>query len=130
MKDISMTTLQNAAATGTHAAAMTAEAIAQLNDDMRRNPMGPGKRAVVTRGTNHMGADFVHRALRAVAAFDAFTSGNNVHRERDYGAFELDGHKLMFKIDYYDVDGIYASEDPSDPAQTLRVMTIMFASEY
>jgi hypothetical protein len=50
--------------------------------------------------------------------------------ERDYGAFDLDEHKLMFKIDYLDVDGIYASDDPSEPAQTLRVLTIMFASEY
>jgi hypothetical protein len=108
----------------------TAELIAQLNDDMRQTPRGPGKRAVITRAVNHMGLDFLRRALAVVASFDQFSSGNNVHRERDYGAFEIDGHKLMFKIDYLDVDGIYASEDPTDPAQTLRVMTIMFADEY
>jgi hypothetical protein len=125
-----MTTAQSITATAPNPAMMQAETIAQLNDDMRRNPTGPGKRTVVTRAVNHMGPEFTRRALAAVAAFDTFTSGNNVHRERDYGAFELDGHKLMFKIDYLDVDGLYASEDPSDPAQTLRVMTIMFASEY
>jgi hypothetical protein len=79
---------------------------------------------------NHMGSDFIKRALVAVAGFQTFTSGNNVHLERDYGVFELDTYRLMFKIDYLDVDGVYASDDPSDPAQTLRVMTIMFASEY
>jgi hypothetical protein len=88
---------------------MAAEAIAQLNDDMRRNPFGTGKRTVVTRGVNHLGPDFTKKALAAVAAFDTFTSGDNVHRERDYGAFEIDGHKLMFRIDYLDVDGLYAS---------------------
>jgi hypothetical protein len=107
-----------------------AEAIATLNDEMRQKPFGPGKRTVVTRAVNHMGADFMKRALAAIAGFRTFTSGNNVHLERDYGAFDLDNYKLMFKIDYLDVDGVLASEDPSDPAQTLRVMTIMFASEY
>jgi Protein of unknown function (DUF3768) len=38
----------------------------------------------------------------------------------------------MFKLEYLDVDvdGVYASEDPSDPAQTLRVMTLMLPSDY
>jgi hypothetical protein len=130
MKDIYMTNHVVTSSSALNPAIAAAEAIAQLNDDMRRNPTGPGKRAVVTRAVNHMGAEFVRSALRAVAAFDAFTSGNNVHRERDYGTFDIDGHQLMFKIDYLDVDGVLASEDPSDPAQTLRVMTIMFASEY
>jgi hypothetical protein len=130
MKDNSMTSASIGATANINISAQRSEAIAQLNDDMRRNPRGPGKRTVVTRGINFEGAELIRRALAAVAAFDTFTSGNNVHRERDYGAFQLDGHDLMFKIDYYDVDGLYASEDPSDPAQTLRVMTIMFASEY
>jgi Protein of unknown function (DUF3768) len=130
MKDTSMTTSQSIAATTANPAVMQAEATAQLNDEMRRNPFGVGKRTVVTRGVNHMGPEFTRRALAAVAAFDQFSSGNNVHRERDYGAFTLDSYDLMFKIDYLDVDGLYASDDPSDPAQTLRVMTIMFASEY
>ena len=117
--------------TGPFPPAVTAtETIAQLNDEMRRKPFGPGRRTVVTRAVNHMGPDLMKRALAAIAAFDTFTSGNNVHRERDYGAFDLDGHNMMFKIDYLDVDGIYASDDPGDPAQTLRVMTIMLASEY
>lgn len=111
-------------------AVASAEAIAQLNDDMRKYPVGPGKRAVITRSVNHMGAAFIKRAIAAVAAFDDFTSRDNVHRERDRGMFVLDGHKMLFKIDYLDVDGVLASDDPSDAAQTTRVMTIMFASEY
>jgi hypothetical protein len=130
MKDILMQTQPNNGADAMPPAVLMAEAIAQLNDEMRQKPFGPGKRTVVTRALNHMGSDFIKRALVAVAGFQTFTSGNNVHLERDYGVFELDSYGLMFKIDYLDVDGVYASDDPSDPAQTLRVMTIMFASEY
>ena len=44
--------------------------------------------------------------------------------------FEVEGHKLMFKIDYYDNEIKYGSEDPADPEKTTRIMTVMFVSEY
>jgi hypothetical protein len=127
------TATQSTPAAASHLAARI-EAIAQLNDEMRRNPVPvdkrAGKRAVITRAVNQMGPEFLKRALAAVAAFDQFTSGDNVHSERDYGLFRVDDVPLLFKITYLDVDGIYASEDPADAAQTLRVLTIMLASEY
>ena len=69
-------------------------------------------------------------ALQKVATFDAFTDDNDPHGEHDFGSFELCGRKFFWKIEYYDRAMEYGSEDPSDPAKTTRVMTVMLASEY
>jgi len=65
-----------------------------------------------------------------VETFDAFTPDNDPHGEHDFGAFEHNGQKIFWKIDSYAPDMEHGSEDPSDPAQTVRVLTIMLASEY
>jgi len=65
-----------------------------------------------------------------VIAFDDFNADNDPHREHDFGSFELEGEKLFWKIDYYDLAGEFGSEDPTDPKETLRVLTVMLAEEY
>jgi hypothetical protein len=70
-----------------------------------------------------------------VETFNTFTPDNDPHGEHDFGAFEHQGHKIFWKIDYYDRTTFgtgrdMGSEDPSDPRQTVRVLTIMLASEY
>ena len=69
-----------------------------------------------------------------VETFDSFTDDNHPHGEHDFGAFEHDGTRIFSKIDYYDrafgTGRDMGSEDPSDPKQTLRVLTIMLASDY
>ena len=62
--------------------------------------------------------------------FDSFTEDNDPHGERDFGAFEHEGQRIFWKIDYYDRALTYGSENPADPQQTVRVLTIMLASEY
>ena len=69
-------------------------------------------------------------ALKTAATFDDFTEDNDPHGEHDFGSFELCGRKFFWKIDYYDRAMEHGSEDPSDPDQTTRVMTVMLASEY
>ena len=60
----------------------------------------------------------------------SFLKDNDPHGEHDFGALEYLGQNLFWKIDYYAPDMLHGSEDPSDIAKTVRVLTIMLASEY
>jgi hypothetical protein len=55
---------------------------------------------------------------------------NDPHEEHDFGSFEAEGHTIFFKIDYFDRSLTYHSPDPTDPAVTVRVITVMLADEY
>ena len=55
---------------------------------------------------------------------------NDPHEEHDFGAFDADGQRVFFKIDYFDESLTYHSPDPADPSVTKRVITIMLAEEY
>jgi hypothetical protein len=102
--------------------------IAMLNDSFRRTFSG-GK-VLMTCGVAELPDMVKAQAMCMVAAHKAFTDGNDPHGEHDFGSFELCSRKFFWKIDYYDRDERYGSEDPSDPAQTTRVLTVMLASEY
>ncbi len=62
--------------------------------------------------------------------FEDFTADNDPYGEHDFGAFQLGGEKLFWKIDYYDLALEMGSPDPADPAVTRRILTIMLAEEY
>ena len=109
------------------AASKTVTSIAQLNDAFRRHP---GDGWLITCGVQARGAIFVLAATSAVAAFHSFTPDNDPRGEHDFGAFELCGERLFWKIDYYDNDLRFGSPDPANPTITRRVITIMLASEY
>jgi Protein of unknown function (DUF3768) len=102
--------------------------IRELNDAFRKTLAGG--QACFTAGAFAHGPLFTAAALAAVQAFDAFTSDNDPYREHDFGSVIVGEQKLFWKIDYYDLSLHFGSKDPSDPAQTARVMTIMLAEEY
>ena len=102
--------------------------IAELNDKFRKG-LASG-RVHMTAGINAKGSEFVGKALVRVMAFHDFNADNDPHGEHDFGSFELEGEKLFWKIDYYDLAGVFGSEDPTDPKKTLRVLTVMLAEEY
>ena len=108
---------------------MSAEKIRTLNDLYRTKGIGVGK-TMVTASIVDLGPAFQLAALLKVRTFTDFNPDNNPHHENDFGAFEIDGRKVFFKFDYYDRVLQYGSEDPSDPMQTCRVLTIMLAEDY
>jgi hypothetical protein len=69
-------------------------------------------------------------AMLAVTTFSEFDADNDPYAEHDFGAFELCQRRFFWKIDYYDPSLEAGSEDPADPAKTLRVLTLMLAEEY
>ena len=84
----------------------------------------------MTAGVNALPSDVKATVIRRVATFSEFTADNDPHEEHDFGNFELAGRKFFFKIDYFDANMEFGSEDPADPAKTTRVLTIMLAEEY
>jgi len=102
--------------------------IRELNDQLRQQ-LTTGV-AVMTPGIAALGQDAVERIVKTIAVFDDFCHANDPHEEHDFGSFDAEGHVIFFKIDYLDNDLTYHSPDPSDPAATKRVITIMLAEEY
>ena len=89
-----------------------------------------GGRVMLTAGVQDLASDHLAIALRRVATFDQFDASNDPYGEHDFGAIEIAGTKLFWKIDCYDKDLAYGSPDPAEPEVTTRVLTIMLASEY
>jgi hypothetical protein len=102
--------------------------ICALNDQLRQ--FGRGGRVMMTSGIEVLGAPAIARIIAAVARFDAFTADNDPYDEHDCATLDVDGIRVLFKIDYYDRHLTYHSPDPSDPSVTQRVMTVMRADEY
>lgn len=105
-----------------------AEAIAKLNDQLRKTSQGGT--VVITQGVQHLTGFTAATLCAALADYDEFDQQNDPHGERDFGDITLFGANMLFKIDYYDKDSQFASDDPADPAVTNRVLTVMLASEW
>jgi hypothetical protein len=100
--------------------------IRALNDHARQNFIDC--RVVIAQGVQAM--DDVPAVLDQVRWYDAFTPDNDSYGEHDFGSFSHKGETIFWKWDYYDLDMIMHSPDPSDAAVTIRVLTIMLADEY
>ena len=99
-----------------------------LNDNLRKHLIGG--RVMLTAGINAKSQDDIARILSKVRHFNNFTPDNDPYYEHDFGSFDYRGEKIFWKIDYYDKNYQYLSEDPANPNLTNRVMTVMLASEY
>ena len=75
-------------------------AIRDLNDQLRQSLAGGV--LVMTAGVIALGQAHQQKILEAVAKFDSFDEGNDPYGEHDFGALEVEGERLFFKIDYFD----------------------------
>lgn len=102
--------------------------IRELNDAFRRSFVGG--RIMLTVGVSGLPAADQSVLLLRVRQFDRFDTDNDPHGEHDFLALEHAGERYFAKIDYYDPDMQHGSEEPEDPAKTVRVLTVMRADEY
>ena len=107
---------------------MRADKIAALNDMLRTTFLGG--EVFITQGISALGGKFTSAVVEAVQKFTDFTADNDPYGEHDCAVLEVEGVRVIFKTDYYSKDKQSASDDPSDPSITCRVLTIMCADEY
>ena len=119
--------------------------IARLND-LARSAMGVACTAVATVGFRSLPEADQSSVRELIETYDAFDEDNDPHGERDFGCvYQLgDGRwtterprvsddereRVFWKLDYYDCDLQFGSEDAANPAVTRRVLTIMLSDEY
>jgi hypothetical protein len=102
--------------------------ITALNDAFR-NSFNGGTLAL-TAGIQALPEEVQVEILYKVRTFDDFTPDNDPHGEHDFGSLTIQGHRVFFKIDYYDLSMECHSENAADPRMTNRVLTVMLAGEY
>lgn len=102
--------------------------IRDLNDTFRRTLTGG--RLLITVGVSAMGPAHVAALLDKLREFEQFDEANDPYGEHDFGALDHDDKTFLWKIDYYAPSLDSASADPTDPLQTVRVLTLMLAQEY
>ena len=102
--------------------------IKTLNDNFRKTFIGG--RVILTSGIRAKTQEEIAEILEKVRSFNNFTTANDPYGEHDFGSFDYKGQKIFWKIDYYDLNYEYMSENSANPAITNRVLTIMLADEY
>jgi len=111
--------------------------IRELNDHVRQRitspwliPSGVPAQILKTQGIDALPIEDQLTILTSIRDFADFTEDNDPHGEHDFGSLVHHGQKIFWKIDYYALDMRRGSENPADPSQTVRVLTIMLAEEY
>ena len=114
-------------------------AIAAQNDAFRKfacvgiAPDQPiAGRMHVTRSLAEAEDGFKAEAVKATGEFDVFEPENDPDGCHDFGAVDIRGQKVFWKIDLYEADSDfrYGAEAPDNPATTVRVLTFMMASDW
>ena len=77
------------------------------------------------------GRPFVLACLRAIGGVTNFPPEDDPDGLHDFGAVEVEGARVWWKIDLYSADRLeWGSEHPDDPARTYRVPTLLFPEDW
>ncbi len=115
----------------------TSKLIAEQNDRFRSNfgilPRGDNLirgKYMLSQGLSCLPFEELDTIITKVRNFKDFNQSNDPYGEHDFGKFSDNVHDILWKIDYYDINYEYGSPEPSDPAKTRRVLTVMLSFEY
>ena len=115
--------------------------VAEQNDRFRRAlpslppgtaaPDGLRGRVLLTRAVAERGPLFPLLCLLEIAGHETFDPEDDPEGRHDFGAVEVEGERVWFKIDLYSDEAMeWGSEHPDDPALTYRVLTVMLPSDW
>lgn len=102
--------------------------IATLNDNFRKTFIGG--EVLLSAGIAAMSSEDKANIVSLVQNFNDFNENNDPYKEHDFGSFDYKCEKVLWKIDYYDLNNQYHSENPANPDITNRVLTIMTVYEF
>lgn len=102
--------------------------IATLNDNFRKSFIGG--EVLLSAGIAAMSSEDKANIVSMVQNFNDFTEDNDPYKEHDFGSFDYKCEKILWKIDYYDLNNQYHSENPANPDITNRILTIMTVFEW
>lgn len=102
--------------------------IATLNDNFRKSFIGG--EVLLSAGIAAMSSEDKANIISMVQNFNDFTHSNDVYGEHDFLSIDYKGNKIFAKIDYYDLNYEFMSENPANPDITNRVLTILLSCEY
>lgn len=102
--------------------------IAKLNNDFRKSFIGG--EVLLSAGIAAMSSEDKANIISMVQNFNDFTHSNDVYGEHDFLSIDYKGNKIFAKIDYYDLNYEFMSENPANPDITNRVLTILLSCEY
>ena len=102
--------------------------IATLNDKFRKSFIGG--EVLLSAGIAAMSSEDKANIISMVQNFNDFNDDNDVYGEHDFFSIDYKGNKIFAKIDYYDLNYEFMSENPANPDITNRVLTILLSCEY
>jgi Protein of unknown function (DUF3768) len=119
------------------------QAIAQLNDQLRKNPhwkitlqtlttliSESGHPWRITPEVSYLPQAQLSELISKVQEFNDFTAENDPGGAHDFGKVVQDDVDYCWKINYYDLDFQSYSVNLTDPTKTRRILILMKAKEY